>query len=129
MSRVRTHLLAALLIVATFAAAVLPPFVHVYLHDHSKDGHSLQACSHYGVKLVHLPRMADEMASEPTQSQLEHCPFCTQHASHALPAVIVFTEAAADTTADFVPPYSLWAPRPLIAWLMPASRAPPSQLS
>lgn len=54
---------------------------------------------------------------------LEHCPYCSVHASaEALPAALV---VLALSRSDLLPTAFLAAPRLLYAWLSAQSRAPP----
>ncbi|WP_293776052.1 DUF2946 family protein [uncultured Oxalicibacterium sp.] len=125
MSRLRLFPIACLLVFVTLAAALLPPLLHAHVHAHGKD----EVCEHLGIKLIQTPKAIGDLATGQQDPQLEHCPYCQHHAPHGLPVTLAFERALASVGEVFVPRLFLLAPRPLFAWHMPASRAPPLSLS
>ena len=124
LSQLHRSLLAWLLVFATLAAAVLPPFVHAHMHEHGT-----HTCDHFGIRLVQVPQLLGDVVPDSSETHLEHCPFCMHHVVPGFPTVLTFQHDVNDVRTAFVPLLYLFAHDTLFAWLIPSSRAPPLSLS
>ncbi|WP_373457167.1 DUF2946 family protein [Methyloversatilis sp. XJ19-13] len=127
MTRSRYLAVAWLLVLVSFAAAVLPPIVHARLHEHGADATSLLACAQYGVKLAVVPRFAEGASSADKGADADHCPFC-MHACLSLPPTHAWRGSADPAGGDHPSSAAQSDLRAPFAWLRPATRAPPVRI-
>lgn len=93
-----------------------------------REGRSLEVCTLAGVKHVPLAgAAADPAGDDAPMLTPEHCPYCSVHFGAFLPVRTAAAELAVQPARQLVPSPYLHAPRPLLAWAVPAPRAPPAR--
>lgn len=125
-SGVRRFPLACLIVLAMLAATLLP-VSHAYLHLHGGGDGPVADCVPAGGSL--LPWGADDPCPTAPRTHADHCPLCLHLAQPLLPTADIPAFKAVE--GHRILPVSLASSLPTgrLAWLRPASRAPPAPFS
>lgn len=120
-SRVLTSWMAVL---AVLMAALAPSISHAL--GSKNGGSSIEICTSVGAKWVNAGGgNGDEAPKTPSAHPLEHCPYCSLHATTIpIPAASIATVPVLLPAHD-LPIAFLAAPRTLHAWVSAQPRAPP----
>ncbi|MET0351555.1 MAG: DUF2946 domain-containing protein [Rhizobacter sp.] len=109
---------------AILVGALAPALSHAL---QSPDGSTwVEVCSALGARLVQVDAADDTSSPAPAGPLLEHCPYCSLHASDlalppaALPIPVFLTARAGPPERFFS------SPRTLFAWAAAQPRAPPT---
>ena len=114
--------------IATFAmllAALAPAITSALAAANDQHVRWTAVCTADGTKIVPVPTDATGAPLAPESHTIDHCPFCAFP-----PAIAVLPPPAAATVpavagSEPLPPFVLFAPRPLLAWAAAQPRAPP----
>jgi hypothetical protein len=118
----KRHLIHWMAIAAILMGALAPSISQAIALTEQGKGISVEVCTTVGVKMT---QVISTTGADDQQMVNEHCPFCLVHSAYDLPIdnTLNFAEPQAH---NIYPQLFYKSPKPLFAWVVLPSRAPPT---
>ena len=118
----KRHLAHWIAIIAVLMSSVAPTVSQAMSLAQNGQGISIEVCTTTGIKMTQVIDASD--ADETTQASIQ-CPLCMVQGNFALPLNYELSFAK-PVNSNIYPQLFYQSPKPLFAWVMLPSRAPPS---
>jgi hypothetical protein len=121
----KRHLAHWIAIIAVLMGSVVPTVSQAVSLTQNVQGMSIEICTTTGVKMTHVIDLGIAGNTEDLAQSGEHCPLCVIHDNQALPLNLGLSFAK-PVNSNIYPQLFYQSPKPLFAWVVLPSRAPPS---